>query len=58
MKELLVLVGIVFSLSSVQTENLCTGGRAGGLLALSLCKYSALVFLAIYEAKWGLFKLE
>ena len=57
MKELLFLLGIFVSLSSVKADNLCTAERAGGLLAFSLCKYTLLEIKIESTLKYGILNL-
>ena len=38
MREIFFLATLFISVTVVYTDNFCTGERAGGLLALTLCK--------------------
>ena len=49
MKEITFLAIIFISVTVVYTENFCTGERAGGLLAETLCKLNLFIYIQ-YEA--------
>ena len=45
MREIFFLATIFISVTVVYTDNFCTGERAGGLLALTLCKLNLFIYI-------------